>query len=871
MKNFHSESIEEIFKYFNTSKKGLSDEKASKKLKEEGPNEIQTKSSINPFLLFLGQFKSFIIYILLFAVVLSFLLNHLIDAILILIILLANAFIGFFQELSAQKSLEALKNLNTTQARVFRSGHIISTNAKNLVRGDIIKLEVGDKVPADCRIIESDNLKIDESALTGESIPAQKREGTIEKEKQISEQRNMAFSSTIIVEGSCKAIVVKTAMATEIGKITTLIKDTKEELTPLQVRLNRFGKKLGLGIIAICIVIFLILLLTRGHSLSNITIFGLIAVSLAVAAVPTALPAVVTIALSIGVKKLLKKKSLVRKLSSVETLGSCNVICTDKTGTLTKNEMTVQYAWDIQGNEAKIGGIGYTPKGHISQKVNDILYFTGAVCNNASLYKKENTWKISGNPTEAALLVSSKKAGIEIKGKRIKEFPFTSERKMMSVIIEQQGKRKMYSKGAPNILLEKCSQVLINGKKEKINKEHKKTITQQVDTYSSKSLRVLGFAYKELSKNQKEESLIFIGLQAMLDPPREDVIEAIKKTKKAHIRTIMMTGDYKETAKAIAQKIGIKGKCITGEELEKLTDKQLEEELSNSTNIFARVIPQDKQRVVKVLQKLGHVVAMTGDGVNDAPALKKANIGVAVGSGTDVAKEASDLVLLDDSFSHIVNAIEEGRGIYDNIQKSIVLLLSGNFGEVLIIFLAVILGLNLPLTAVLLLWINLITDGAPALAFSVDPYDRHIMKRKPNTLKQGILPPSKLHLIGYRGVIGAVIGLIMFSFLSSKLLLAQSWVFTFIVLSELMLVLIIRKEYGVPFLTNKWLWNSLLLSIILQVIVLYSPLNSIFKVVPLGIFELLLLFAASFVFYLSYILYNFVVKIFRNRHLQQHL
>jgi Ca2+-transporting ATPase len=883
MINYYLEDLKKIYSKLKSNEKGLSQKDALYRLKNNGFNQLNTNTKINPLKIFLDQFKSFIIYILVFAAIFSIIAGEFIDAIIILIILFANAFIGFFQELGASKSLEALKNMTVINANVFRDKKKIKINSKYLVVGDVILLEAGDKIPADCRIIECSNLKVDESVLTGESLSVSKSNEKLSKKSQLGEQSNMLFFGTNITNGSAVAIVVKTGMETQMGNIANLIKDAKEELTPLQKRLDVFGKKLGFAIIIICVCVFLITfsknISINGFTIESFVEFALIGISLAVAAVPTALPAVVTIALSIGVKKLLKQNALVRRLGSVETLGSCNIICTDKTGTLTQNEMTTKYAW-VYDSETKIEGTGYNPKGKIHNKLNSLLYSIGLNCNNASLYKKSKKWMISGDPTEAALIVSAYKNNIKNKLKRLREIPFDSDRKLMSVVVKDKNKIYQYTKGAPNNLLDKCSHILINDngieKVVKLTSKYKKIINEKNDLYSKSALRVLGFSYKLIdsfsAKSEVEENdLIFVGLQAMIDPPRKDVIQAIEKTKLAGIRTIMITGDYKETAKAIASEIGITGEVMTGEELDKINDTQLIKRLQNNTNIFARVVPDHKQKIISCLQKLNHVVAMTGDGVNDAPALKKANIGVAVGSGTDVAKEASDLVLVDDSFTNIVNAIEEGRGIYENIQKSIMLLLSGNLGEVLIIFLAIMFGFNLPLTAILLLWINLITDGAPAIAYSFDPYGRNIMKKKPRPLNEAILPKSKLVLLGFLGIIGTAIALFLFyynggnSLNSESIMLAQTLVFNFVVLYELILSIVIRQDYDVPFFSNIGLWIAIVFSVVMQVILMYTPLSSVFKIVPLQLYHLSELFIAGIVFYLSYLLYVFTRKIFMKK------
>ncbi len=868
---YYQQSINQVLESLQTEPAGLSPEEAAKRLERYGENALDTATRINPLAIFIDQFKSFIVYILLFAVVFSLLIGEYVDTSIILIILLVNALIGFFQELSAHRSLEALKKMSTLRATVLRAGVRKILDARYLVPGDVIELEAGDKAPADCRIIDAVRLKVEESALTGESLPVEKKAEVIKGDVPLGDRHNMLFSATSVSTGNTRAIVVATGMETELGKITALIQDTGEEMTPLQRRLDLFGKKLGYAIIAICAAIFLLSFvkeyLAGTLSVHSLTAFAFIAISLAVAAVPTALPAVVTIALSIGVKRLLARKALVRRLSSVETLGSCDVICTDKTGTLTENQMTVRAGWTLDG-EVLLSGLGYAPDGDMTGEMNGEgvarLFLCGLLCNNASLYKESGEWKITGDPTEAALLTSAAKAGSATDARRRDEFPFDSERKLMSVLVADDGAETIYTKGAPDNLLARCTGAFIGGEIVPLTDEVRKKIEEQNAHYAAKAMRVLAFAFKENEAGVplEEKDLVFVGLQAMIDPPRVDVIESIKKTRQAGIRVIMITGDYGETARAIGEEIGVLGNVMTGNEVEGIDESGLVAALENNTNIFARVAPEHKQRIVSALQKMGHTVAMTGDGVNDAPALKKANIGVAVGSGTEVAKEASDFVLLDDSFTHIVNAIEEGRGIYDNIQKSIMLLLSGNLGEVLIIFLAVITGMNLPLTAILLLWINMVTDGAPALAYSVDPYGRRIMRRKPKPRDEGILPLAKLVQLGVLGAVGTAIALTLFALSggasddSVQLIHAQTMVFNFVVLYEIILTFVIRSSYHVPFFSNRWVWAAVGICIGLQALLMYTPLAPIFKIVPLGLEDISVLLVGGFCFGLAALLYN---------------
>ena len=842
---YYQTPADQVFKDLDSNQNGLSDDEAQKRLEKYGTNELDTEEKVNKLKLFISQFKSFIIYVMLFALVLSVILQEYSDAIVVAAILIANALIGYYQELSAQKSLQALKQMSIISAKVVRGGNTREVDAKYLVKGDVIYLEAGDKVPADARIFKSTQLKIEESALTGESLAVEKSTDTVQEEAQIGDQHNMVFSSTNVQSGTARAVVVKTGMDTEIGKITEMVKSAEQQMTPLQKRLDRFGKRLGLGVIAICIVVLLIIsirnYINEGFSWNVILDALLVAAALAVAAVPSGLPAVVTIALSTGVKKLLKRKALVRKLASVETLGSCNVICSDKTGTITQNQMTVKKAWTLQ-QQAEISGSGYEPEGEADESLNQLLFEIGSYCNNSSLHKEEEEWKISGDPTEAALLVSARKLHVNGEAERLDEIPFNSDRKRMSVLVKKGTGEYIYTKGAPDQILDVCSHVLNGEEQQDMTDKLKQRILDQVNKFSKDALRVLAFAYKEKNGKFDEENLTFVGLQAMIDPARPDVVESIKITNKAGIRVIMITGDYKETAKAIGEDVGITGEVLTGSELGRMSDEELEEHLINGTNIFARVIPEHKQRIISALQRQGDVVAMTGDGVNDAPALKKANIGVAVGSGTDVAKEASDFVLVDDSFTNIVHAIEEGRGIYDNIQKAIMHLLSGNLSEVLIIFVATLLGWNLPLTAIMLLWINLISDGAPALALAVDPYGDDIMQRKPKEGSTSILPKPELFLTCILSVFSTIGALILFFRAGgndpTSLALAQTVAFTYVVIAEFILLLAVRSYFDIPLFTNKWLWVALLGSLGLQAVLIYVPgVRDIFEMEPLGINE----------------------------------
>ncbi len=837
----HARSVSEALKHFGVTFDGLSGAEAAQRRETFGPNRLRTKKPVSPWVIFLNQFKSFIIYLLLCAVVFSILIGEYTDSLLILVILCMNSLIGFFQELRANRALEALRDMARVKARVIREGVESVVDAEQLVPGDIIRLESGDKVPADCRMVRCNQLQAEESVLTGESFGVNKVCDALAPDLQLAERSNMVFSSTAIVRGRGVAVVTHVGMSTEIGKISRMMEETQEGQTPLQRRLDRFGRRLGTVIIIICILVFLLLLWrvrANGEYLSGKIFieFAFVAISLAVAAVPTALPAVVTIALSIGTKRLLHQQMLVRRLTSVETLGSCDVICSDKTGTLTGNIMTVGKGWTANGEITLPPANGLEELSFEERK----LFEIGAGCNNARFLDTGGEVQQHGSPTERAMLTAAGNMDISFAGERLAELPFDGARKCMSVLVRVGDGFFVYAKGAPGRIIKQCSTIAQDGQLLPLGEKEQAEINRAVSSFASQAMRVVACAYRRATDKEDlvEENLVFVGLQAMNDPPRKEVGSAIMKAREAHIRPIMITGDNKETAKAIGKRIGIIGAVLTGRELDSMDDSAFAKAVGE-TDIYARVVPEQKLRIVKVLQQKGHVVAMTGDGVNDAPALKKADLGIAVGSGTEVAKEAADFVLLNDSFANIIDGVEEGRGIYDNIQKSIMLLLSGNLMEVLLVFSAVLLGYNLPLTALLLLWINLITDGAPALAYSVDPYGNDIMQRKPVSLQEGILPKTKMRLLLMLGAIGALLGLYFFSVTGGNsshtpdVIKARTQVFTYIVLCEMLLVFVIRKSYSVRLFTNRWLWAAVTGSLLLHCVILYTPLCTIFGLVPL--------------------------------------
>jgi|TARA_B100001971_G_C18255706_1_gene581897 Ca2+-transporting ATPase len=865
----HYKKTEEVFKELNTQKEGLTEKEVEKRLKKYGYNEIKEAKKISPLKIFLQQFNSAVVYILIAALLISLFLGERIDAIVIGIILILNALFGFYQEYRAEKSIEALKKLSSLKATVIREGKEKDIDAKLLVPGDIIKLETGDKIPADSRIFELINLQTQEAALTGESLPVKKGLNVLPEKTPLADRINMVFSGTIITSGKGKAIVTSTGMNGEIGKIAKLIEGAEEEATPLQKKLNMLGRRLGVITIIVSVIVFLGGILKGGSVLE----FFIVAVSLAVAAIPEGLPAIVTIGLALSVKRMVKRNALIRKLPSVETLGSTTVICTDKTGTLTKNEMTVKKIY-INGNVIDVTGSGYEKKGkflannkEINPKEMELLLRAGVLNNDAAFDGEQ----VIGDPTEAALIVSAAKAGIDRdilqkKYPRKDEILFTSERKIMTTMHNINGEHIAYVKGAPEIVLNKCNSIYENGKIKKLTAIRKNEILEANKQFANHALRVLGFAYKTvMDKSRTEKNLIFIGLQGMIDPPRDEVKDAITKCKKAGIKVVVITGDNEVTAKAVAHAIGIEGRSITGKDLDKLKDLT---KYVDDITIYARVNPEHKIKIVDALKKKGHIVAMTGDGVNDAPALKKADIGIAMGiTGTDVAKEASDVILTDDNFTSIVNAVEEGRGIYDNIKKFVSYLLSSNTGEVLTIFVAIMLGLPLPLIAIMILWNNLITDGLPALALSVDPPDPDIMERKPRKNHERIISNPiivRLLIVGFTIMIST---LTIFHFYSTEkyLAYAQTVALCTLMISQMFNVLNCRSEFNSLFkigiFTNMKLWGAILFSVIMQIIAVQTPFfNTFLKTVPLTLMDWLYVVLISSSVFIIVEIYKFVVR-----------
>ncbi|QQG39993.1 MAG: cation-translocating P-type ATPase [Candidatus Aenigmatarchaeota archaeon] len=854
---WHSSPIDAVYKELNSSASGLSSAEAPSRLERYGRNELKRVGGVNPIVMFFDQFKNFLVILLLIAALVSAAIGEGLDAIAILAILVLNAALGFFQEYKAERALEALRKMVKNTCTVIRDGRKTEVVTSELVPGDIVTLEPGDKVPADARIVESSNLKMQEASLTGESVPVKKFSGVLKDDATVVQRTNMVFMGTDVSYGVARAIVVSTGMQTELGRIASLVQEGKEKL-PLEIKMEEISKKLGLATLVIVAVVALAgVLKSPLITLDIVRQMFIVGVALAVAAIPEGLPAVVTVSLALGVQRMVKRNAIIRKLPAVETLGSISVICTDKTGTLTQNRMTVTRVY-CDENVYDVTGIGYKPEGAFTKAgrqtdaiKNDTLMLmlrTAVLANNAEIVQK-NGWDVLGDPTEGCLLTLTGKAGLqkaeqEKRHPRMAEIPFDAERKMMSTVNAVGRGLVVHTKGAPEEILERCDRILADGRIRTITQKDRVRILSEVGHMGSEALRVLAFAYREIEKRseytpeQTERELVFLGIAGMMDPPREEIKSSIAKAREAGIRTIMVTGDNALTARAIAQLVELDGSdVVEGKELDKMGDDALAEKI-RTVSVFARVDPEHKVRIVDALKKHGHVVAMTGDGVNDAPALKKSDVGVAMGvTGTDVAKEASDMVLVDDNYSSIVAAIEEGRGVYDNVQKFVNYLLSSNIGEVFVLFFGVLLFPVLPLQALQLLWINIATDGLPAIALGADPISKDAMRRKPVAKNKAILDWNTAAFLLSVGATMAVGTLALFyAYLPKGAAYAQTVAFTTIVMYEIVNVFCCRTNDSLlkeGILRNKYLLAAVALSVALQFVLLYTPLAAVFEVVPL--------------------------------------
>ena len=852
---FDSKSIQTCEEELKTNiENGLSSEEAKLRLERNGPNLLEEGKKKSVLMTFLAQLNDPMIYILFVATFISLILKEVSDAIIIIAVVLLNGIIGTVQEAKAEKALEALKKMSSPTCVVKRDGHLKEIKAEELVVGDIVEVEAGRTIAADLRLVESVNLKIEEASLTGESVPVLKdANAKLNEGVSLGDKINMAFMSTNVVNGRAVGIVVSTGMDTQVGKIANLLKNEKDEMTPLQKRLGDLGKLLGILTVFLCVALFIIALIQKRDAYAML----LNAISLAVAAIPEGLPAVVTIVLALGVQRMVKVNTIVRKLPSVETLGSVSIVCSDKTGTLTQNRMTVEKVY-FSNNVYKTSEI----------KNCDLLIEGMVLCNDA-VSEKDGT---IGDPTEVALIDLGEKLGfkkekLNSEHKRINELPFDSERKMMSTQHVYGNVKRVYTKGALDSVLKNCTKIYDDGKIRELTNKDIEKISDVSHEMSKDALRVLTLAYKDIGELE-EKNLIFVGLVGMIDPPRPEAKEAVATFKQAGITTIMITGDHKDTALAIAKELGIAetiDQCISGDQLDKLTQEQLNEQVMN-LRVFARVSPEHKVMIVKAFKANGKIVSMTGDGVNDAPSLKAADIGIAMGiTGTDVAKGAADMILSDDNFASIEKAIEEGRTIYANIKKSVLFLLSSNFAEVITMFVAILIGMPVPLIAIHILWVNLLTDSIPALALGSDPKDSDVMKDKPRNPKDSLFAHGGMrHTLIYGFLIGF---LTLFAFASvplselmsmgskitysavlqqleneSVLKAAQTFAFTTLAVCELIHAIgmrnskksFIRKD----FFANKLMIFSLFFGIFLQVLVTEIPfLNEFFKTTKLEFAE----------------------------------
>ena len=907
--NAHAKEIDDVVKAFNTSlETGLSENEAQKRLELYGLNELQQTKRISPWQIFFNQFKDFLVYLLFFAIAVSVIVgfyelstggeaSEFLDALVILIILIVNAILGFYQEYKAEKALESLKKLAPHNAKVRRDGIVKEIDVKYVVPGDLLLLDEGDKLPADARLTKAYSLYIDEAILTGESAPVHKKISIVEEKTILADRINSAYSNTIITRGNGEAIAIATGMKTEIGKIAEKIQEEEPEPSPFQVEVDRFGKLLGKLIMIVCFLVFfielIIIVVFEGFGFQPSEIHEIInaltvAISLAVSAVPEGLVVVITVVMSIGMRKMADKNALVKTLTAVETLGRVNVICSDKTGTLTKNEMTVIKVY-LDGTEYMVDGVGYNINGRILdheenlvkmdqnlQRFLEVCYF----CNNSNvnvISTETGATDVVGDPTEISMKVLAMKMDLQTKAEKIDEIPFSSDRKMMSVVMKENGSYYSFIKGAPDVLLKSATKGLMHGEEIPI-KEVEKEIQNQNIFYAKEALRVLGVAYRKLDDNYREEDIekdyTFLGLVGIIDPARDEVKDAVKEAKMAGIRTIMITGDHKATAIAIAKQIGLteNDNAITGEELEDMDDNTLNEKVE-TVDVFARVTSEHKLRILKSLKSEQDIIAMTGDGVNDAPAVKGANVGVAMGlKGTEVTQEAADMILIDDNYATIVNAIEEGRGIFETTKSFFRYMLSCNFDEIFLILTAWILmkftvGIYLaqPLEAIQILWLNIATDGIPAMVLGLTPTDPNVMKFKPRKGFKMISDIKKA--IFFAAIFAAITDVLLYVVVWNPLIpiwasqgfdpylttgisnlwpgvsytaeeyqigVAQGIVFTNVVFFELFFVFSCTSEYRPVWeFRNKHLFWATGISFVLHVVIIFTPLGIAFHVVPL--------------------------------------
>ncbi len=848
---WHALDKKEVLQKLKTSENGLSEKEASARLKKYGKNEIKQTSKMRPFAIFLEQFKSVFVLILFAAAIFSFFIKHYVDFGVIMVVVVINSFIGFFQQYKAEKIIIEMRELIVPKVKVIREGKISEIQSSGVVVGDIIMVSEGDKITADCRLLQVNELQANEAVLTGESFPQDKSSEKIIFGAALADRENILYAGTTIVRGNAMAVVVATGMETEFGRIAGLVQKIKMKKTPLEEKLDSFSKKVAAGVL-ILTIITIILGVNNGEEMFSMILAG---ISLAVSVIPEGLPAVISITLAFAIKRMQTYNALVRKLPAAETLGRVTVICTDKTGTLTEEKMSVTKIYcdnnhfEMKDNSFFLNGKKISPEKNPG--LMQVLK-TGVMCNNAHLEIKNKKVEVLGDPTEKALIVSAYNAGFVKKAEleketRIREYSFSSSRKMMSIIRRKNGDFVNYSKGAPDVILKKCSRELVNGKVINLNEKRKKEILREYDKMASKSLRILAFAFKEIkekfSQENAESELIFLGFQGMLDIPRKEVRTAIRECKTAGIEIKMITGDSELTAKAIAKMIDINEESINGVELEKLSPHEFDLAVREKT-IFARITPELKLKIIQSLKKQKEIIAVTGDGINDVLALKEAHIGIAMGiRGTDVTRESADIILLDDNFGTIVNAIREGRKVYDNMKKSIKFHLSANFGELLLVLTALLISLPLPMLPLAILWMNLVTDALPSLALSVEKEEKDIMKRRSINSNEDILKGIYKFII-FAGVLSAVISLILFSSFYQDLGKARTITLTYFIFSEFFIALACRSEkrniWEIGLFSNKFLLISILIAAGLQLAAIYTPLSQILGLTAISFNELIL-------------------------------
>lgn len=858
---WHVLDVEQIEQKLHVSKnKGLYKKQIEQRRKQYGLNEMVSEKKPSKIFLFLKQFQDFMVLLLLAATLVAGLLGEYIDAIAIMVIVFINGFIGYFQERKAEKSLDKLKELAAPHAVVLREGKWKEVGSKELVIGDVVKLNTGDRMMADMRLVTNNALEMEESALTGESLPISKEiKASKDSDLEAQNQKNMVFMGTTVTKGNGVGIVVGTGMQTVMGQIASLMSKAAKQKTPLEYRLQQLGKIL-ITIALLLTALVVVLGIIEGHPIYQMFLAG---VSLAVAAIPEGLPAIVTVALSLGVQRMIRKKAIVRELSAVETLGCASVICSDKTGTMTENKMTVKKVW-LQNKFIDVTGEGYDTEGQfllnerknadLSYALEDMLLY-GMLCNDAALNVKKGEYIVKGDPTDGALLIAARKFGLSYQQEKDyqieKILPFDSNRKRMSMIIRKDnGQRLLISKGAPEVMLPRCRfQNTHLGKEVLYHKDH---MMKAVDELAEEAYRTIAIAVRpldetaSLNEEMLESNLTFIGLYGIVDPPRKEVKQSIQECREAGIKTVMITGDHKVTAEAIADEINLRpkdGLVLTGQELNRMSEDELSE-IIDQVYVFARVSPEHKLKIIHAFQKRGHIVAMTGDGVNDAPAIKASDIGISMGvTGTDVTKEASSLILMDDNFSTIRAAIEEGRNIYSNIRKFIRYLLASNVGEILAMLFAIMLSLPLPLVPVQILWVNLVTDGLPAIALGLDNPEEEVMKRPPRNPRESVLAKGLGFKILTRGFMIGLVTLIAFWIVyqnnPENLTYARTIAFTTLVIAQLIHVFDCRSESSIfsrnPF-ENLYLVAAVIVSLLMVIVVIYwDPLQPIFHTVDLNL------------------------------------